>query len=247
MHRLVFALALFMVTVPVARAAHPLITEDTGTQGKGRWQLEANAESTREDSAGIRSRAVQPAATLSYGFVENADLQLTQSWLREKSAGVVAQGARDTAIDFKWRFFEKDSLSLGLKPGVTLPTGDEQKDLGAGRIGWGNLLILAYEPGLLALHLHAGYKRNRNALGERASLAHLSGALVWRVVENVKLVADYARDTNPRAGGGGAERYAVLGAIWSVTPDFDLDLGLKTGHGGATLDRALLLGMTLRW
>jgi hypothetical protein len=32
-----------------------------------------------------------------------------------------------------------------------------------------------------------------------------------------------------------------------VTPDFDLDLGLKTGHGGTTLDRALLLGMALRW
>lgn len=247
MRRFIVAFVLFVVTVPLARAAHPLITEDTGTQGKGRWQLEANAESTRDGSAGIRSRGLQPAATLSYGVVENADLQMTQSWLREKAAGVVVQGIRDTAIDLKWRFFEKDSLSLGLKPGVTLPVGDEQKGLGAGRSGWGTLLILSYEPGPFALHMHAGYKRNRNTLGERESLAHLSGALAWKVVANVRLVADYARVSNPDPAGGAAERYAVLGAIWAVTPDFDLDLGWKTGHGGATLDRALLLGMALRW
>jgi hypothetical protein len=244
-HRLVCACLAFAAAE--LHAAHPLITEDTGTQGKGRWQLEVNAESTRDEAAGIRLRGLQPAATLSYGVAENADLQLTQSWLREKAAGVVVQGVLDTVIDLKWRFFEKNTLSLGLKPGVTLPTGDEQKGLGAGRAGWSTLLILSYEPGPLAFHAHAGYKRNRNILGERESLAHLSAALVWKVVENVKLVADYARVGNPNPAGGGAERYAVLGAIWSVTPDFDLDLGLKTGHGGTTLDRALLLGMALRW
>ena len=31
-----------------ARAVHPLITEDTGTQGQGGWQLEVNAEKTRD-------------------------------------------------------------------------------------------------------------------------------------------------------------------------------------------------------
>ena len=120
MQRLFWAAA-FVAAAP-AYAAHPLITEDTGTQGKGRWQLEANAESTRSDEGGGQVRGFQPAATLSYGVAENIDLQLTQPWLREKAAGVVVKGPLDTSVDVKWRFFEKGALGLALKPGVTLAT-----------------------------------------------------------------------------------------------------------------------------
>ena len=38
--------ALFPV---LAQAAHPLITEDTGTQGRGKFQLELTAESGRDN------------------------------------------------------------------------------------------------------------------------------------------------------------------------------------------------------
>lgn len=153
----------------------------------------------------------------------------------------------DATLDLKWRFLERSAFNLGLKPGITLPTGDVRKGLGAGRSGWGALLIVSYEPGPLAFHAHAGYKRNRNTVGERESLSHISGALTYKVAGNLMLVADAARDTNADFAGGSAARYLVLGAIWSVTRDFDLDVGLKTGHGGATLDEALLFGATVRW
>lgn len=240
MHRFFFALAIAIATVSGARAAHPLITEDTGTQGAGRWQLEVFGEEGR-DRAG-RARLERYDAVLSHGVAGNADLQLGLPWLRHSDAG-----AGDASLDLKWRFHEQNALSLGLKPGVTLPTGDEKKGLGGGRTGWGTLFILSYKPEPLAFHMHAGYKRNRNTLGERESLTHFSGALVWKAAQNLKLMADYARDTNPDTTGGGAVRYSIIGAIWSVTPDFDLDLGLKTGHGAATLDRALMLGIALRW
>ena len=35
-------------------AAHPLITDDTGTQGKGKFQLEVNGEYAHEDEDGER-------------------------------------------------------------------------------------------------------------------------------------------------------------------------------------------------
>ncbi len=240
MHRFFFALAIAIATVSGARAGHPLITEDTGTQGAGRWQLEVSGEDGRDRAS--RTRLGRYDAVLSHGVAGNADLQLGLPWLRHADVG-----AGDVSFDLKWRFHEQNALSLGLKPGVTLPSGDERRGLGAGRAGWGTLLILSYAPGPLAFHAHAGYKRNRNALGECESLTHFSGALVWKAAQNLKLVADYARDTNSGPAGDGAARYAIIGAIWSVTPDFDLDLGLKTGHGGATLDRALMLGMALRW
>jgi hypothetical protein len=32
----------------------------------------------------------------------------------------------------KWRFYEKDGLSFAIKPGIILPTGEEDKGLGDG-------------------------------------------------------------------------------------------------------------------
>jgi len=238
MPRFLFALAIAIATVPGARAAHPLITEDTGTQGKGRWQLEAFGEEGRERAT--RARLKEYGAVLSYGIAETADLQVGLPWI---ASG--ADGIGDASLDLKWRFFEKDVLSLGLKPGITLPTGDEGAGRGTGRMTWGTLFILSYKPGPLALHAHAGYRRNQNKLGERESLRQLAGAATYRIGD-VRLVGELARETNPVPGGATA-RYATIGAIWTLTRDFDLDIGWRTGRGGAALDDAFLLGATWRW
>ena len=66
-------------------AAHPLITDDTGTQGKGKFQLELNGQYDRnkEDVGGVSVKATgfEAAATLSYGIVDNIDLVLNGPYL----------------------------------------------------------------------------------------------------------------------------------------------------------------------
>jgi hypothetical protein len=222
------------------QAAHPLITEDTGTLGAGGWQLEAYGEDGK--ARGTGARLYRHDAVLSYGLADALDLQAGVPWVRERASGV-----GDATLDLKWRFFERGALSLGLKPGITLPTGDEAKGLGAGRAGWGTLLIVTYDAGPYAFHAHAGIKRNRNTLGERESLTHLSGAVAVRAAPDVKVVLDFARTTSADPAATDGERYLVFGAIWSVRKDLDLDLGLKVGHDAAALDEALLLGVTVRW
>ena len=221
-----------------AHGAHPLITEDTGTQGKGHWQLEVFGEEGRERSSGARLEKY--GAVLSHGIAETADLQLGLPWLQRPGSG-----PGDASLDLKWRFFEKDALSLGLKPGITLPTGDEGEGRGTGRVTWGALFILCYQPGPLALHAHVGYRRNRNELGEREALRQIATAATYRL-RAVRLVGELARETNP-VPGGGTTRYTTLGAIWSVARDFDLDAGWRTGQGGAAVDDVFLLGATWRW
>lgn len=222
-----------MGTATAAHAAHPLITEDTGTQGQGGWQLELNVE--RQRNAG--ASATQWGSTIAYGFVDNADLQVGLPYLAGEG-----NGKGDVAIDVKWRFFQRDVLSLGLKPGVTLPTGDEERGLGTGRTTVGSLLILSYEPESWSFHTHAGYRHNRNSLGEPESLRHLSGSIWLKPSAQLKLVADLSTDS----GGGETLRQYVLGFIYSVTKDFDIDAGLRRTRAPAT-DRALLAGITLRW
>lgn len=222
------------------QAAHPLITEDTGTQGAGRWQLEGFSEESKVRATRRRVRLDQ--VVLTRGLTDRMDLQLDVPWYRDG-----ADDIGDVALDLKWRFLERGPLSLGFKPGFTLPTGEHRDGRGTGKITWGALLIGSYEPvGPLAFHAHAGWLRNRNKLGERESLAHVSGAVAYRIGD-VKLVADYARDTAQDPAASRSERYLVVGAIWSARRDFDLDIGWKSGEGAAPLDDTLLLGATLRW
>lgn len=221
-------------------AAHPLITEDTGTLGGGRWQLELYGEAGEARATGARMD--QDDAVLGYGLAPNLDVQAGVPWMRERASGM-----GDVTFDLKWRFLERGAFSLGLKPGVSLPTGDERKGLGAGRVGWGSLLIASYEPGPIALHAHAGYKRHRNTIGERQSLTHVSIAAAVQAAPGFKVVADVARTSNPDPAQARPEGYLVFGVIWSVTRDFDLDFGFKKGSGSAALDEALLLGLAARW
>jgi long-subunit fatty acid transport protein len=234
-----------------AEAAHPLLTEDTGTQGDGKFQIELMVDRTRDHLPDTTVRELQTTAVLSYGLTDNADLQVGLPALRQHTHDALGRHARkgplDASLDLKWRFFEREALSLAFKPGITLPTGDENRGFGTGRITWGTLLVLSYEPGPLAFHSHLGYRRNNNAVDQRRDLGHISAALTWKATEQLKLVADLSADTNPDKAERGSLRYRILGLIYSPTPAFDLDAGLKHGHGRAATDRAFLFGATFRW
>lgn len=234
------ALASLAFAATGAQAAHPLVTEDTGTVGAGRWQLELFGEAG--EARGTRARLDRDDAVLSYGLAPNLDLQAGAPWIREQASGM-----GDATLALKWRFLERGPLSLALKPGVTLPTGDEREGLGAGKAGWGSQFVTSYVQGPATFHLHVGYLRHRNTLGERESLTHFSGAVELRTGPRLRVVADVARNTNPDPAQSGSERYVVFGVIWSVTRDFDLDAGVKWGRGSAALDEAILLGLAVRW
>lgn len=239
MRRCAWLLAL--VAAP-AFAAHPLITEDTGTQGKGGWQLELNGERTKDSEEGETFRGKQGNAVLSYGLTDKADLQV--GWPYQDNG--VEKGEGDAAIDLKWRFYESGPLSLGLKPGVTLPTGDDERGLGTGRVTYGTLLIASYDVEGAALHSHVGYRYNANDVGLRKSLWHWSGALWWKATEKLKVVGDLSYDTNPDPESDTLVRQWIFGFIYSITKDIDLDVGYRRGNDPA-IDRAYMAGVTLRW
>jgi predicted porin len=250
MNRIATAVFAALICTPLY-AAHPLLTEDTGTQGPGNYQLELMLDQTRDHEPGATVRESAMMAVLSYGVLENADLQFGLPYTRQHTHDAAgrhaSQGPLDATVDFKWRFFEREALSLALKPGLTLPTGDKDRGFGAGRATWGVLGILSYEPGPLSFHSHIGYRRNNNAVDQRTSLRHLSAAVTYQATEQLKLVADISADTNPDRADSGSVRYRIMGFIYSPTSWLDLDVGWKHGHGRAAADRAFLIGVAVRW
>ncbi len=217
-----------------AAANHPLITEDTGVLGRGVWQLELHGERSREREAGTTARGIDASAALSYGITDRADLQVELPYVREEEDGrVVAEGRDDASLSLKWRAFERDGLSVVVKP-----------DLHEGR-RWGLNLVAGYVAGRVELLAHAGYMRNRKP-GERDSLRHASIAGIFEASEKLKLVLDLGRDTNPQPAAGSL-RELVLGLMYALSRDADLGLGLKRGLSDPADDRALLAGVKLRF
>lgn len=234
-----------------AHSGHPLITEDTGTQGAGQWQLELTIDRGRSRSGVIRERSFSSAAVLSYGMSETADWIVTVPYERtEANGGGITdknRGLADVEIAAKWRFIEHNQTSLAVRPGISLPTGDEGQGLGAGRTAASVFVVLSHEPGPWSFHLHVGYTANRNVLGERRDLYHGSMAASYRTSSNWQWVADLSAETNPDPGADEHLRSAVLGAIWSVRTNLDLDAGYRKGLTETAHDHAWLFGLAYRF
>lgn len=228
-------------------ANHPLISEDTGVLGKGGWQLELHGEKARDRKAGVTTRTTEASAVLGYGIAEKADLQFELPYLRQVTDGDVASGRGDAAVSLKWRFYERDGFSMVFKPDFLLPTGRDEIGLGAGRLRWAANLAAAYEMGRFELLGHVGYTNNRNRIGERRSLRHLSAAVLWAATQKLKLVLDLGHDSNPDPAAHTPVRELVYGLTYAVSGDIDLGIGLKKALNDAADDRALRAGMKLRW
>lgn len=237
-------------------AAHPLITDDTGTQGRGNFQLELNGEFAwdKETEGGVtaKERGGELAAALSYGVSDSVDLVLGVpfQWFEVKEDSLETEdesGIADLSLELKWRFFEQEGLSLALKPGVTIPAGDEDRGLGTGRVTYSLFFITTKEAEPWAFHLNLGYVRNDNKLDERKDIWHASLAAEVEVAENLKLVGNIGAESNPDGGSDTPPAFAIAGLIYEVSENLDLDIGIKCGLTKPETDTTLLYGLALRF
>jgi hypothetical protein len=237
---------LLACAVAPAWASHPLLTEDTDVLGAGQWELELHGERARDRESGVTTRATEIVAKAARGVAKDLHLEAELPYAREKTEGDIAQGRGDALVSLKWRFYQQDRLSLAFKPDVILPTGRDEHGLGAGRTGWAANLTAGYELGRAELLGHLGYTRNRNRIGEREDLRHVSAALRWAATEKLKLVVDVARQTQPEPGQSAA-RELVYGATYELADSIDLGIGMKEGLSDAADDRSVRMGVKLRF
>ncbi len=235
----------------VSYAAHPLITDDTGTQGKGKFQLELNGEYGREDEDGVTTNTTEASTILSYGVINNVDIVfgIPYQYVRAKDSGAAftEDGVSDASIELKWRFYERKGLSLALKPGITLPTGDEEKGLGAGRSTYSLFFITTKEIEPWAFHLNLGYMRNDNKADERKNLWHASLASTVEVVKDLEVVVNIGIEKDTERNSNIDPAFILGGLIYSVSENFDIDFGIKHELTKPETDYSVLAGITWRF
>lgn len=226
-------------------AAHPLISDDAGTVGSGKFELEANVEYENDNGSSV----TQLGVTLSAGAGENIDLVVSAPYqfLRtEEDPGGITEddGISDILIELKWRIYEKEGLSFAVKPGVTLPAGDEDKGLGDGKAAYSLHFLGTKEIEPFAVHLDIGYVRNRKELRD---IWHYSLAGEYAVSKPLLLVANIGGETNPDRESGVHPLFLLGGVIYSITENFNIDFGVKTGLNKAEADYTILAGIVMNF
>ncbi len=241
---LLFELIVLCAATTPAFAAHPLQTEDTGTQGRGRFEIENGLSWTR--TADSRLFLVQPQ--LSYGALPSLDLIFQPSWQVSQAQGPdSARGLGDTNIDAKWRFFGAAHWSAGVRFGVTAATNQHGFGQPHGTLGSHALLVATATAAPLTFHLNAGLGHQPGGPGERTRIAQLSAAAMWAVNGRLTLAVDAGAQSNRDQASGTWPGYGLVGAIYTLRPGLDADVGyLKSVHA-ATSTRVWLLGLTYRF
>jgi hypothetical protein len=245
-----------ILTAQTALAGQPLVTDDTGTQGTGKVQIEITGEyfHDRERVAGAteKARGGNAGATLTVGVHERVDVVagVPFDWFSNYVNGeriARESGIGDVTFDVKWRFFEKDGWSLALKPGVILPTGDDERGLGNGRVGYRFFLIGTKEVAPWAFHANLGYIRNENSVGDEKNLWHASAAAEYEVIKNLKIVGNVGLESNPDINDNTPPVFALGGIVYQFSESFSVDGGIKVGLTKPETDLTFLIGTTIKF
>lgn len=255
------SLFLMSAVLGTAHAAHPLQTDDTGTQDQDHWQLEFNADRTvtRETDGVGHDVAKEVNATLTYGVTPTLDVffNLPWSWLDQRNP---ENGGRDRvsgqgelALGLKWRAWargsEGDRWSLGVKTELLLPTSADERGIGAGRTNLAVTGLLNYEwqDWTFLGNLSLATNRVPNAPDQqRATVAGISSAALFKVAAAWRLALDMGVTQGAETNAANV-RYVLLGVIYSPKDTLDFDMGLRHNRQSTVRQNTFGLGVTVRY
>lgn len=243
--------------VSPAFGAHPLITDDAFTQGKGKSQVEASLQYDRDDDDGIRTDVATAKIQFSYGLLEPLDLimEIPRLAVRQTQAGDTtnSDGIGDITLSMKWRLSgEKEGLQLALKPFVTVPTGDEERGLGFGREAYGITLISTWDREAWCVSVNLGYQHVEYGLQSdreayRPDIWSASLSAQYRIVERVWLAGEAGLTSNPDKASDTPPAFINAGVIYGLTDSVDLDVGYRYGLNKPMPDATIAGAVTLRF
>jgi hypothetical protein len=255
------SVAALLVPAGEPLAAHPLATDDTTTQGQGRFQVELTGEvgRDREATGGVEVRAAgaEIAVVLTAGVLDRLDVAVgvRSLWIRVDQQGAPVSdelGLGDLGLEAKWRVLQIGGFALALKPGLALPTGDARRKLGTGRVGYLATLAADQALGTVTLHANVGYARTDYSLAEDRAANRRDGVLVSvaataQVAGALQLAGEVGARRNPARGERTWPVFALGGAVYTMGEDLDLSLGVRVGVTRPEIDLAALAGVTIRF
>ena len=241
------AALLLVLASGLAHGAHPLISEDTGTQGTGKFELELGTVTSHPQ--GDRTHELDPQ--LSFGARDDLDLILRPSyfWLTGDTAQSAGRrhGFGTTALDFKWRPIARGPWSFGMRGGFDLPTS--QGDIAEHELGSHALVMATYfaEPLMATINVSYTHLPHDAGVGVRRDGVRVSAGGHYSVSDALRLAADLATSQSTEAGAHGWPTVGVIGLILTLPWGFDVDAGVQFPINRSAPSTQWLVGATVRW
>ncbi len=239
----ILAAALALAT-PSAFAAHPLQTEDTGTQGAGNVEIENGLSRARLDATTLTT--YQPQLSVGLATTVDAIVQPSFVW-RHATAESAVSGLGDTNVDAKWRFWGSDPWSFAIRAGVAAPTSRHGLGLPHGQVSEHALLVATWDDTPTTVHANLGFTRVPHAPGTRETTLHLSAAVMQALDERVILTVDGELDQDPDPSRHAWPGALLAGVIWTARPGLDLDVGYQRSIDARPVNRQWMAGLTYRF
>lgn len=239
-------------------AYQPLITDDTGTQGQGKNQLEVSFNDDRIEQSGVVYSMRMLPVTYTRGLSETLDISLgvNHTHLNSDAPGTeLISGNGNPSVGLKWRIFESEAskTSLALKAELGLPINREQErvGLGSGRGYYAVTAILMQEIsfGSILFNLACAQVRYSDTpANPDISLVRASLAPVWQVTDQWKLAVDMGGARESTVTKQTHIKFFEIGTVYSPGKDFDIAFGfIGRKLGDDTTNRGLTAGMSWRF
>ena len=232
------------IAAPRAFAAHPLQTEDTGTQGAGNVEIENGLSRARFDATTLTT--YQPQVSAGLAPTVDAIVQPSRAWLKAPPQAA-SSGWGDTNIDGKWRFWGSDPWSLAVRAGLQAPTSQHGLGLPHGRWSEHALLVATWDDAPTTVHANLGVTRVPRAPGTRENILHVSAAALQGLNERLILTVDGELDQDPDPHRRAWPGSVLAGAIWTARPGLDLDVGYQRSTNARPVNRQWMAGLTWRF
>jgi hypothetical protein len=222
----------------------PDTTESPHTVDAGHFQFELEIASWEHD--GNSNTYNGPELNAKFGLNNCTDVQLVLPFYSHEEGG--SEGFGDVQIRLKRNIWGNDegSTAFAVMPYIKLPTANG--DLGNGEIEGGLILPLGFDgPMGFSCAVMTEFDLTSDEDGSGYHMAFLNSATASHsMTENsaffLELVSVLSSDTDAHS-----EAYFNSGCTWSITPDLQLDGGLRIGLTDASVGLTPFLGISARY
>lgn len=140
----IITILLVTILVPIcAFAGPPVLTDDTGTPGAGKWEINVGFSGEKNST---QSHYVVHMVDLNYGLGEHIQLKYEVPWvfLNDKEEGS-KNGLGNSTAGLKWRFLDEDKhgVAMSVYPQVEFNNPTSSADRGI--VDKGTTLILPFQ------------------------------------------------------------------------------------------------------
>ena len=241
-----FSLAILLLGGGIARAGPPFRTDDPEPVEYGHWEVYGFSTAThvQGDSSGIL-----PGIEVNYGALPDLQLHLVAPLAFDRPEGSGTKfGYGDTELGAKFRFVQEDEAGwrpqAGVFPLLEVPTGNDARGLGTGRVHAFLPLWLQKSFGQWLTYGGGGYWINPGPGNKNYWFA---GWLLQRqVTDDLALGGEIFHQTADMAGGKDETGFN-LGGIYDFTAHYHLLFSAGRGIANVTTTNEFSYYLALQW